>query len=446
MRIRDLGLASMAVMLTWAGTAPAQQYGWYPAQATAYSESDLAAAEDAAATPATNSTLATGSCTDGACCDDDCCCDECCDDCLPAWCCWRPAPGWFGSGEFVMWWTKERSLPPLAATAASVANDYDTANQTVLFGGDDYADGLGHGGRLTVGKWLGDSRELALVGKFTAFRADDAEFSAASDGLTNLAIPFINAQTGDPSALLIGFTPDNGGTAFASGDLAIQDRIDTVAFEAYAQSLIYARAGRRLDVIGGYHAMRLDNSLSVVSNSISLDPIFLAPVGTRTTISDIFEGRNEFHGGSLGLNFNADYGRWWINAMGKVSFGNMRQSVVIDGLTVIDAPGNPLEVRDEGLFAVGTNQGRYERDRAAYIPEASLTIGYKLRENLGVSMGYSFMYVSSVVLAGDQLDTTVNVSQLNGGPLVGPAAPLFQGFRDTDFWMQGLNFAVELSY
>jgi hypothetical protein len=105
-----------------------------------------------------------------------------------------------------------------------------------------------------------------------------------------------------------------------------------------------------------------------------------------------------------------------------------------------------MDVRDEGIFALGTNQGARSRDKIAYIPEANLKLGYRLRQNVAVTMGYDFMYISSVVLGGDQVNPNLNLSQTNGGLLVGPREPAFLGFRDTDFWAQGLNFGLEVAF
>ncbi len=134
--------------------------------------------------------------------------------------------------------------------------------------------------------------------------------------------------------------------------------------------------------------------------------------------------------------------------LGKMSVGNMHQTIIIDGNTVITAPNGAIDVRNEGLFVQNSNRGFYTNDRVAYIPEVGLKLGYHIRPNVNVSLGYTFIYVSSVVMGGDQIDRKLNLSQTNGGPAVGPNhnQPAFLGFRDTDFWAQGLNFGVECKF
>ena len=55
----------------------------------------------------------------------------------------------------------------------------------------------------------------------------------------------------------------------------------------------------------------------------------------------------------------------------------------------------------------------------------------------------------NITVSGDQIDLTVNPTQLatptGPGTLVGPARPAFQ-FDGTDFWAQGINFGMELRY
>lgn len=50
------------------------------------------------------------------------------------------------------------------------------------------------------------------------------------------------------------------------------------------------------------------------------------------------------------------------------------------------------------------------------------------------------MYWKDVAWAGDQIDTRVNLSN----PLAQPP-PAFN-FRNTDHWLQGLNFGAELAF
>lgn len=371
-------------------------------------------------------------------------CDSCCDDgcgggladMLGCWQ-WRPR-GLFAEVEYNMWWTKARSVPVLATTSplGTPLIDVGVLPSAISLYGGDVGEGLGDGGRVTFGKWLDSYHTTALAARFTAFRADDGDFTAISDGTTNLAIPFIDAQSGLESSYIIGYTPD-GVTAISQGSINIQDRLDLTGVEVFGNFLLMDERGARLDLFGGYHMLRLDNSLSIGSS--------LTAFGDNITTTDIFDTENEFHGGFGGLMATFAHNRWFFNISGKLSIGNMNQRVQIDGLTVATS-GGVVDIRDEGLFALGTNQGSYSRDRVVYIPEANLKLGYRVRDNIAVTLGYNFLYISNVAMSGDQVDRTLNLSQTNGGPLIGPSRPILPEIRDTDFWAQGLNFGLEVAF
>jgi hypothetical protein len=102
-----------------------------------------------------------------------------------------------------------------------------------------------------------------------------------------------------------------------------------------------------------------------------------------------------------------------------------------------------------GLLALRSNIGSHERDDLAFVPEVGLNIGLQLTRRLKTQAGYSFLWVSRVARAGEQIDPVVNVTQfpiLSGnGPLIGPARPTLK-FAETDFWAHGLNFGLEVTY
>jgi hypothetical protein len=422
-----------------ASQAQAQQYygGWQPQAAQiayqdAPAEGDLSPS-DAPTTASVADQAAAGGC-------DSCGCNDCC-DCGPR--------GWFVDAQYLMWWTKGRSVPALVTTSPAgtpLANTGVLPGATVLFGNDKVGDdSFGNGGRLAFGKWLDPGQNFAISARFTAFRGDDGFFSATSNGTNNLAIPFFDALANAENAYLVGFSPD-GVTPFAAGSITVRDRLDFLATEIFGQTMLFNEGGSRWDLFGGYHMLRLDNSLSIDSSMTSLNAAILSPVGTNVTINDTFEGRNQFHGGALGVMGTVDYGTWFFNMSGKMSVGNMHQTVIIDGNTVVVTPGPTSQQRDEGLFAIGAAQGTRSRDRVAYIPEATFKLGYRVRPNVALTLGYNFMYINTVVMGGDQIDRTLNLSQTNGLPLIGPNRPQFQGFRDTDFWAQGMNFGVEVAF
>jgi Putative beta barrel porin-7 (BBP7) len=98
-----------------------------------------------------------------------------------------------------------------------------------------------------------------------------------------------------------------------------------------------------------------------------------------------------------------------------------------------------------GLYAQPTNIGNYSSSRFAVAPELGLNVGYKVTDSLRAFAGYSLLYWTGLVRPGGTLDTTINTTQLGGGPLVGPARPQAQ-LNTTDYWAQGFNIGLVYNY
>ena len=81
------------------------------------------------------------------------------------------------------------------------------------------------------------------------------------------------------------------------------------------------------------------------------------------------------------------------------------------------------------------------------MPELGLKLGYDLTPNLRLYAGYDFLFISSVVRPGNQIDLNVNRTQVPNvfGPqaLIGPALPAPQ-FNPTTFWVQGFNVGLQV--
>jgi hypothetical protein len=168
---------------------------------------------------------------------------------------------------------------------------------------------------------------------------------------------------------------------------------------------------------------------------------------------DRFQTTNNFYGGQLGARASFENSRLFINATGKVAFGGTQETVRVSGATFTnDFTGfGPVASYPGGYFSQPTNIGSQSRTAFAVVPEANLNVGIRLSPWASFVVGYTFIYVSSVARPGDQIDRVINPSQapsINANPastLVGPARPQL-GVHDTDFWVQGVNFALELRY
>lgn len=369
---------------------------------------------------------------DTACYDGSCgCCTQCCQ------------PGWLWADlEFLLWWQKGSRFPSLVTTSDDVdAGVLGMPTTETLFGSDQFGDKMQTGGRVTLGFWADREQNTGIGTRFTALSGDSNAFTAASDGSTVLARPFYNALLAQEDALLIGYTDPITGP-FSEGSINSRFENSFISSETFVRTMIERDRNRRIDLMLGYHFLRLDNYFRINSFSTSLDPI---TAGTTFSLFDRFNTENEFHGGMVGLEGSRRNGRWALDWGAKVSFGQMRQTSTIDGGLVVTPGGIPPGIDfPGGLFAQQTNMGTRTRYEEVFIPEFNLGLTYYARPNLSFGMSYNYMWISSVLLSGDQIDRQVNLTQ-QSGPLIGPARPAF-AFNDTDYWLMGMNFTVQYNY
>jgi hypothetical protein len=137
---------------------------------------------------------------------------------------------------------------------------------------------------------------------------------------------------------------------------------------------------------------------------------------------------------------------------GKVALGQTFEVVKIDGATTMYTPilgGLSVQHAPGGVFALPTNIGRTTQSSFAVAPEGIFKIGLKLGDTGRFFVGYNFIYLSDAVRPGDQVDRTLNPTQIAalnpGGGLTGLDRP--RGlFNHSDFWAQGLILGLETRY
>jgi hypothetical protein len=361
-------------------------------------------------------------------------CDDVCNQCMPT----RN----FAKIEYLMWWGKGRSTPPLvtssfAGTPAADAGELGLGTTTILYGGNDIGTDWRSGGRLTIGRVLDQDGTWMAVGRFYGLDDSEDSFHAESAlGDPILARPFFNVILAQQDALLVAFPGVS-----QNGVIDIQSKSDMLGAEALVRHMLLGEEDLTIDFVAGYQFNRLDDSLNITNSELILvDPLGVFAPGTTVAMRDTFRTRNEFHGAAVGLAADVFRGPFRLELLGKLGFGNQRQTVTIDGNTEITPAVGPVVNDPQGLLARATNSGTFSRDVFTIIPEANLNLGYQVN-NWTFSIGYSFMYWKDVAWAGDQIDTRVNLSN----PLVGAPLPAFQ-FRNTDHWLQGINFGAEYAF
>ncbi len=350
-------------------------------------------------------------------------------------------------GEYLVGWMKGGDTPPLvttspAGTAQAAAGVLGQPGTQVLFGDGDLNNGARSGLRVTLNYWFCPCQLYGIEASYFGLAPQETEFFQNSTGTPILARPFFNAQTSAYDAGLIAYPGVQTGlvdarltTDFQGGDLLLR-------------RAIYAQCGDRLDFLIGYRYAQLIDNLRIDTDSVVTAIGGPVATGTSFAVTDAFDTRNEFHGIELGILHQYHYNQWSLELLAKTAVGDTISQVTINGGTTTSF-GGASTTGPGGLLALPTNIGVYHRNDFSMIPELGATAGLDLTARLRLTAGYSLVYWSKVVRAGDQVDYNVNTSQAptgsTPGTLIGIPSPHFP-YAFTDFWAQGLNIGLDYRF
>ncbi|GIW92544.1 MAG: hypothetical protein KatS3mg110_0585 [Pirellulaceae bacterium] len=345
--------------------------------------------------------------------------------------------GLWGGVEFLHVWAHGRMLPPLITTSPDGTPRGSAGvlpGATILFGGERIGDDRQSAGRVTFGVWLDDCENTGLAARFFAIEGanDGATFVSNDTGSPILGAPFFNVSIAANDAVLASYPNEQRGFIDA------RTSQDVIMGEGLLRTLLLRGNGYRLDLLGGYLYSQVSDGLDYRLNTTIIDPGSIFPIGSNFDFIDRFDARNDFHGATAGLMGELRHYQWRIHAMGKISFGNVRQELTVSGQQTIDIPGGGGPITGPGgIYAQPSNSGTFVRNETTYIPEAYLGIGYQVNRCLELTAGYTFIYWADVITAGDQIDTSIDFS---GGTR--PVVTL----RDTDFWVMGVSLGASWNY
>lgn len=352
-----------------------------------------------------------------------------------------PYPGWlyWGSFEFLLWWQKGHDLPPLvtSSTAEAGADNVGAlgaAGTRILFPKDTQLESGRPGGRLSVGAWFDPCRFSGMAARWFSLGESSVEYVQDSSAFPVLARPFFNVYRDAEDAFQVAYP---GST---TGSISIGDRSRVHSGDVFYRRMLFQSGWRRLDLIAGYQFSRIDTELSIASSQTVTESGGSQAQGTVIQLVDSLDTENAFHAGEIGLWGTSDQGPITWQVLAKVGLGTMRQRTAIAGQTVTSVPGQTPMVTDQGLFALDSNSGVFERDVFAVSPEVALSGAYHLNQWIDLTFGYSFVLWNRVALPSDQLDRQVNPTQLTG-ELEGPAMPAFAE-SDTSYFAHGLHCGV----
>lgn len=360
-------------------------------------------------------------------------------------------------GEYLYWWMQGMNVPPLVTTGPSANQPgfIGSPGTTILFGAHSLNDFGRSGGRVTAGSWLDDCQLFGLEADYFGLARANSTFTATSGGDPILSRPFFDVRPGSTGenveqiaspGVIAGTVAVTVPTTFQSAGLRMLFNLGggECCYNDYTFDWFNGHGGYRMDFLVGYRYARLTDSVSVQGNMTNLSTE--APAGTFV-VNDSFNTTNQFHGIELGTQMVGFRGRVSIEFLSKLALGGVDQVVNISGSTLTNQNGTTT-VSPGGLLALPSNIGQYQRGHFAIMPQLGLNAGFQLTPRLRALFGYTFVYLSQVARAGDQIDFDVNSSSLPNSPN-SPTGdtrhPQFV-FHETDFWAQGINLGLDFCW
>lgn len=378
-----------------------------------------------------------------------CGCGQCGDSCGPSAC----GPDCFGCGqcggsgggcdygplcsnpivwirmEALMWWRSGQESPPLVTTDPTTESSTTAGvlpDARILFGGDRLPQNMQGGGRIDFGFFLNPTQTVGFGDRVYGVGKSNNGRSFASNNTPVLAIPFRDLDTGANDALLVAYP------GLRTGTINIDSTSTFFGNDLYARFLLCQDCNTRIDFVTGWNYTRVGDNFQIRSQQTVTETGGNIPVGTVSTIVDQFNTRNQFNGAILGLQWERKCGVWTWQTMGRMSLGNMHETLFVNGSTTIASPGQTTQTTTGGLFTAGSNIGRHSRNEFTAITEFGLNLGYRFSPCTQFNLGYTLIYINDVIQPAKNIDTSLGGS--SGHPLV--------AFQHSDFLIQGLNLGV----
>jgi len=352
---------------------------------------------------------------------------------------YMPFPNvWFGA-EALIWWTKANPVPvPLVTEGQALGTG------PVVLGNQPLSMPTSTGGRFTLGFGFGMQHEWAFEGAYFFLNNGGSSQGVSSDGSSGsapLSFPFYDPTLPGESSSPIALPGQYAGTAVVTAQTFLQGLDANIM-----HNLVHNGDNFRFDLLGGLRWVNLQESLSFNTSSPNVFPN--SPDFFNTF--DAFNTQNNFYGGQVGGRVSLDNGRFFCNATGKMALGATVETVGINGGTFTNYQGSFVSAQGAYLTQP-SNIGSQTATRFAVIPELNMNVGMYLTPWMRLTLGYSFMFISSVARPGDQIDRVINPSQSyaitgnNPANLSGPARPA-PSVQSSDFWAQGINIGLDVRY
>ncbi len=320
--------------------------------------------------------------------------------------------------EAATFWGSEQNVPSLVRS-----DEIGIPGSVDYFGGTQDWNQSTQGMRGEFGWKFGAQTCNTLQLRFFDAGAQSLTFDSPTANVASIVRPY---QTPSPLAQAAVSVKEPG---ISNGAVLAHGSSEVSGGDLLFRRIWFQNCDSTTEWLAGYQQARLTDSIDVHSTTF--------PIGTsnRLELRDQFFTRNAFHGATLGVARQWQSPRWSLHGMFKLGLGNMDRSVTISGFQQV----NNAVPTTNGLLARGTNNGTYNSETFVVAPEANVTLGYRLTQNLEATVGYNYLGLPKVARAGEQIDTVANLDSTN------PARPAFT-LQESNFSLHSLNYGLQYRY
>lgn len=324
------------------------------------------------------------------------------------------------SVEYLLWFNKNiPALPPLVTT--SDLGPHNGEADLVGGTGASLDFGLFSGGRINLTYAAGENQCCGLEGSFLFIAQKSLRFR--DDATALLGRRLFNTQTGQEDSFLLGFP------GLATGDINVTSSSQTWGLEVnYFRNIINDPIVEqvRVDLLFGLRYFDVSEDLSIISatnygRDLRFFPDFQSFAGNRIVANDLFGTSNQFFGAQVGAatKYSGQFGT--VDIRTKLAIGTNHETINIRGGQLRTFANGTTLGFPGGVLAQRSNIGRFTREQFTVLPEFSANWLVPLTRCVDLSFGYTFIFLSRAIRPGDQIDRSVDVSQIPNFRVVPPA-------------------------
>jgi hypothetical protein len=385
----------------------------------------------------------------------------------------------YANVEYLLWRLPNAPLPPTQLMVPFTISSLPEFNSTVAFpDGESFQLGGRSGARFTAGFWLDPSHTCAFEASY--FQLERRQNSVISNQVATLPINLTVIQNIQQALATI---PPILQIIQVPADVTLPGQLTVVANASHRSADIWggevnARSTRCYfggvcyDLLAGFRMINFEETLAFnetirlqvgdpviyqTNGPVSLNNLPVIPLPVRNlrdlvvlTTADMVATRNRYYGAQVGGSFEWWFAeRFFLEGQGKLGAGGMVQTVFFEGYTTSTTQAGGTVTVPGGLLSPFTGPFANSRTKYVIVPEFEFKLGFQITPWLRSTIGYNFMWISSVVRPGSQIGLAQNSATVVVSPdaqnSITTIQPTFR-YQDTAVYMQGLTAGLEFRY